>query len=172
LTQAALFEEDTRGAAFSPCKRYRYRLWRQWAPPGRIVLFVMLNPSIAGATLDDATIRRCLGFAKRWGYARLEVCNLFGWRATDPKRLLTADDPVGNANDVHLVAAAVAADLIIAAWGASLVPATHAFRADQVLQLLARPVHCLGLTKESHPVHPLRQPAHLNPVPFWSPPCA
>lgn len=171
MSQSVLFDDDASGAAFSPCKRYRYRLWRQWAPPGGIVLFLMLNPSTAGATLDDATIRRCVGFAKGWGFARLEVCNLFGWRATNPKELLELSDPVGNANDLYLVSAAMGADLILAAWGAGI-PPQHAGRTKEVLGLVGRNVHCLGLSKDGHPLHPLRLSAALDPIPFWSPPCA
>jgi hypothetical protein len=90
------------GADISPDGRYRYRLWREWrgcasrdhwrwlgAKDGAghelgeplSVLFVMLNPSTADGTTDDPTIRRCVGFAKRWRYDRLEVVNLFAHRA-------------------------------------------------------------------------------------------
>jgi hypothetical protein len=51
----------------SDCGTYRYELWRRWAE-GPHVLFVMLNPSTADAVTDDATIRKCIGYAKRWGY--------------------------------------------------------------------------------------------------------
>lgn len=39
---------------------YRYVLWRQWAEGPRNATFIMLNPSTANATEDDATIRRCM----------------------------------------------------------------------------------------------------------------
>ena len=54
-------------AVLSPCRQYRYALWRKWAD-GPQVLFVMLNPSTADESVDDPTIRRCISFAKAWGF--------------------------------------------------------------------------------------------------------
>ena len=63
----------------------RRLLTRDFGEGQGTVLFVMLNPSTATQTHSDPTIRRCEGFAKRWGYRTLEVVNLFAWRATVPK---------------------------------------------------------------------------------------
>jgi hypothetical protein len=61
-----------RSAVFSPDRRYRYHLSRVW-PFGRGTLcFIMLNPSHADEADDDATIRKCMGFAKRFGYAGID----------------------------------------------------------------------------------------------------
>ena len=81
------------GAVFSPCERYRYKLWRVWDParPLGCVMFLMLNPSTATDTEDDPTIRRCIGYARSWGYGGLYVGNLFAYRATDPADLRRAD---------------------------------------------------------------------------------
>ncbi|TMF61888.1 MAG: DUF1643 domain-containing protein, partial [Chloroflexi bacterium] len=69
-----------RGATFSADRRYRYRLWRRWDGARPVVAFVMLNPSTADARRDDPTIRRCIGFAKSWGFGGVEVVNLFAYR--------------------------------------------------------------------------------------------
>lgn len=64
---------------------YRYLLTREWDSQGKIVTFIMLNPSRADALLNDPTITRCLNFARSWGYGRLEVVNLFAYRTPQPE---------------------------------------------------------------------------------------
>jgi hypothetical protein len=112
----------------------------------------MLNPSIADHRRDDPTIRRCLGFARAWGYSVLEVRNLFAWRATDPRDLLTAPDATGGRRGDRELRAVLDADLVVVAWGA-WVP----FGRDrQALALLrGRRLMCLGRTRNGGPRHPL-----------------
>lgn len=155
-TDSALME---RGAYISPCGLYRYSLWRQWAP-GPQVMFVGLNPSTADATLDDPTIRRCIGFARAWGYGGLMMTNLFAWRATAPRDMMAAADPVGPDNDRVLQIAHAKAAITVAAWGAH---GTFLSRHGAVRAMLPR-LHCLRLTKDGHPGHPLYLPASLQPV--------
>jgi hypothetical protein len=123
------------------------------------VLFVGLNPSTADETDDDPTVRRCVGFAKAWGYERLFLANLFGYRATNPKELLQTTDPVGPDNDQHLRNLSRRAELTIAAWGAQ--GHWHG-RNDQVCGILSN-LHYLKLTKAGHPSHPLYLPKSLRP---------
>ena len=109
-----------RSAAVSRCGRYRWWL-RRTVPEvesGKVVCFLMLNPSTADARRDDQTIRRCMGFARAWGCSVLEVRNLFAWRATEPRELLMASDPTGGPRGDRELRAAADADLLIAAWGA------------------------------------------------------
>lgn len=127
-------------------------------------MFVGLNPSTADETQDDPTIRRCIAFAKSWGYAGLCMTNLFAFRATDPKDMMVAADPVGPENDGYLLALAGDTGVIVAAWGAN---GTHLGRDADVCKLL--PVlHCLALTKDGHPGHPLYLRKTLTPVPMGS----
>jgi hypothetical protein len=146
---------------------YRYRLWRTLASGGRSgrLLFVMLNPSTADATINDPTLRRCISFASDWGFGSLEVCNLFAYRATDPEVLARLPDPIGPENDRHLLAAAARAETIIAAWGGR---GDLKGRAAQVKALLVccRPLFCLGLTKGGAPRHPLYVRRGTAPIPF------
>src|SRR5882724_1884503 len=59
-------------AVISNCGLYRYRLDRMLRDDhGPTVAFVMVNPSTADATQDDATIRKCIGFAKLYSAVRL-----------------------------------------------------------------------------------------------------
>lgn len=122
-------------------------------------MFVGLNPSTADETRDDPTIRRCMAFAKAWGYGGLCMTNLFSFRATDPKDMKAAADPVGPENDAHLLALAEGAGVIIAAWGAN---GTHKGRDKDVRKLLPT-LYCLAMTKGGHPGHPLYLPKILTP---------
>jgi hypothetical protein len=142
-----------RSAAISRCGHYRWWLRRSWAREhGLVVCFLMLNPSTADARRDDPTIRRCLGFARAWGFAILEVRNLFAWRATDPRELLAAPDPTGGSRGDRELASALNSDLIVAAWGA-WVPFA---RDNEALALLGgRQLMCLGRTRNGQPRHPL-----------------
>lgn len=148
------------GATFDQTGTYRYHLWREWEGSLPPVTFVMLNPSTAGAEADDPTIRRCLGFARAWGYGRLEVVNLFGYRATSPRDLFAAQDPEGPGNSRYL-RKATAGD-VIAAWG------NHGRSATQSLRsVIAQPgVQCLGMTALGQPVHPLYVPGDRSRRPF------
>ena len=144
--------------------RYRYLLTRGPDDARAHVVFVMLNPSVADQVRDDPTIRRVIGFARRLGFARLSVVNLFAMRTTDPRRLYRARDPVGPDNDAAIRAAVADATLVIAAWGNH--GALHD-RAAQVLPLLPAPHH-LGLTARGQPRHPLYLPASAAPTPLAS----
>ncbi len=150
-------------AYFSPCRTWRYCLTRDVAPlTGEgTVAFIGLNPSTADETADDPTIRRCIGFARSWGYARLKMLNLFAFRSTDPTGLVTAADPVGPEND-HVIAVTVGGcDLVVAAWGAF----PYEARVRDVLELVSDP-HCLGVNRNGSPRHPLYVPASVEAVPF------
>ena len=72
------------GANFSRCRQFRYTLWRRWDKTLPPVMMIGLNPSTADAHRNDPTIRRCIGFAKRWGHGGLVMTNLFAFRATYP----------------------------------------------------------------------------------------
>lgn len=139
-------------AVLSPCKHYRYQLGRRWGE-GPSLGFVMLNPSTADGLVDDPTIRRCIGFARRDGYAGIIVANLFAWRATDPRELRELADPVGPECDKHIKA--MPEDVVIA-WGATRPRPDTASRIVRVCSLLhGRRIYNLGLTKDGSCRHPL-----------------
>ena len=163
-----------RTATFDPTKRYRYQLGRSWDSTHPRVTFVMLNPSAADAYRDDPTIRRCIGFAKAWGYGALTIVNLFAYRTADPRELARAMNPVGPDNNRALRRvrgdyerrARSGADTVVAAWG---IHGGWLGRDGEVLELLAggpAPLKCLGLTMNGHPRHVLYLPGHLRPRRF------
>ena len=156
-----------RSAILDDTGDYRYTLGRTWNSDAGRVLFVMLNPSKADANIDDATIRRCRGFASRWGKGGIVVGNLFALRSTDPKGLFGHRDPVGPENDEHLKRLAGECELVVAAWGnsASSVPAFKT-RQEFVKELLRGRMHCLGTNKDGTPKHPVRLAADTPLQPF------
>lgn len=149
-------------AVFDPTGTYRYTLWRAWAETGMRVAFVMLNPSTADTGRLDPTVRRCLGYAQRWGYASLEVVNLFAYRTPSPTHLRTVRSPVGPDNDAYVLAAVERADAVLLGWGnwGSL----HGRDREMLRILRDHPLHCLGWTNVGQPRHPLYLRLDERPV--------
>ena len=144
---------DVETTQFSECGQYRYTLRRDFLTGTNKVAFVMLNPSIADAQLDDPTTRRAVSFAQRFDCNKYLAVNLFALRSTDPKGLKMVDDPIGPLNDEYLLAASEWADEMIVAWGAG---GDYMGRDKLVVELLnGRPLWCLGRTKKGHPRFPL-----------------
>ncbi len=142
-------------AVYSDCERYRYRLTRVWEPAGRRALFIMLNPSTATETQNDPTVERCERRARALGFGAFRVCNIFAFRATDPKVMRAQADPVGPENDAAISDSLSWADQIICAWGAH---GAHLGRGQIVADLLREsglPLYHLGLTLAGAPKHPL-----------------
>lgn len=125
-------------------------------------MVIGLNPSTADETQDDPTIRRCIDFAKRWGFGSLCMTNLFAWRDTDPSEMKKALGPIGPENDHWLSEVAQQAGMILAAWGKD---GSHLNRAQLVTEALP-PMHCLRLNQDGSPGHPLYIPADTSPIPF------
>jgi hypothetical protein len=117
-------------------------------------MWLMLNPSTADASVDDPTIRRCISFAKLWGYSAILVGNLYALRATDPDELQRHGEPYGIGNTLHLREMAMESDLVIAAWGAHPF-VSPVFSGSTLGNLNDRPIKCLGRTKSGAPRHPL-----------------
>ena len=181
------------GARLSSCGLYRYSLWREWRGTHdrnnwrwlggkdgageqfgdpKACLFVMLNPSTADGEKDDATIRRCVGFAKAWKFERLEVVNLFAYRATKPRDVLKLQnqhgDVIGWQNSELIGKASRDAGLIVCAWGANVENLDPTRDHVETVRdwLGSKPQFALGFTKDGHPRHPLYAPADAMPVPM------
>jgi hypothetical protein len=165
-----------RTTVFSPDRRHRYTLWRDWSDqygmfdtPTRGTLayanFICLNPSTADEVQDDPTIRRCAAFAKAWGFPAFCMTNLFAWRDTSPEMMMAAADPIGDDNDHWLASIARDAGIVVAGWGKH-----GAFndRATEVVDLLRRHVnvtlHALRTNADGSPEHPLYIPAACSPI--------
>ena len=156
------------GAVLDDERIYRYSLWRRWHAdcyPSEMCAFVGLNPSTADETEDDPTIRRCIGFAKAWGFGGLVMLNIFALRSTDPKGLRAVSDPVGPLNDEALNRVSGVVGRTVCCWG------THGKLRDRgslvrwhLKHAAKRSLFHLGLSKGGFPKHPLYLKANTEPV--------
>lgn len=152
------------GAEFSPCRRWRYLLWRCWDARKPAANFLMLNPSTADETKLDPTCSRARDYAERWGYGALVVTNIFAFRNTDPSQMKAAKDPVGARNDDAIVRAASESAIVVCAWGNH---GTFLERSSQVRKLLDKSgiaLHALRVNANGEPAHPLYLPGTLKAV--------
>jgi hypothetical protein len=154
-------------ATYSDCEAYRYNLTRVWDPTGPRAAFVMLNPSTATERQNDPTVERCERRARTLGFGAFRVLNIFAWRATDPREMRAAADPVGPGNDAAILAAMTWADQVICAWGTH---GAHLDRGPQVERMLRRAtdrtLFHFGLSKHGHPKHPLYIGYTVQPAPW------
>lgn len=153
-----------RWAELSADGEHRLVLGRQWSADLPLVAFIGLNPSTADATSDDPTVRRCVGFARAWGFGGLLLANLFTFRAADPRVLAACKTPLTFGADHALRDVGLQASLVIEAWGAHAM-ASSTGRDRHVRALLAgrAPRAVLGLTQDGAPRHPLYAPAETVP---------
>lgn len=166
--------EGTAFARFDESLTYRYHLTRHWddlmsgaRPP---LLWIMLNPSTADEKILDPTVRKCIHFAKAWGYGGIEVCNMFALRSTDPRELMRRELPIGVDNnrtilervsDVHH-----RGGKIVCAWGNNKAIVSYK-RIEWAREALRSfPLWCLRLNGDGSPGHPLYIPNDTQPTRF------
>lgn len=147
--------EVASSALYSPCEAYRYALTREWQPGGGRLLYVLLNPSTATEELNDPTVERCERRARALGYGGFRVCNLFAWRATDPRDLKRAALPIGPANDAALLEGAAWADRVICGWGTHGAHLDRGAAVEALMRSAGASLWHLGLTRAGAPRHPL-----------------
>lgn len=151
-----------KGAKISECGKYRYQLWRIWDESLPKVLFIMHNPSTADADVDDPTIRRCIAYAKEWGYGGLYVGNLSPYRATDPKDLKKLSEKalmMREQNIFNLIKMKDICNLHVLAYGNPVFE-------SMVANFIGPSWHYLKRTKLKHPCHPLYLKKDLKPIKF------
>lgn len=154
-------------AVYSPCEAYRYLLTRVWDCKGDKALFVMLNPSTATEVQNDPTVERCERRARALGFGAFRVTNIFAFRATDPRVMRGADDPVGPMNDAAIAESAqLWADRIICAWGTHGAFLKRGATVETLLRGTGKPLFTLGISKDGHPKHPLYIGYDRQPEPW------
>ena len=150
-----------RDAEFSSCGSYRYSLFRIWDESLSAVLFNMLNPSSADGTKDDPSIRRCISYAKDWGFGSMFVGNLFALKSTKLTGLLESTNPEGPENLKFLLKLSSHCKMIVCAWGNGTILKKLSANSPKNLN---RKLHCLKLSLDGIPCHPLYLPKDLKPI--------
>mgnify|MGYP000368458646 CR=1 FL=1 len=161
-------------AVFSECGQYRLRLDREVDLfGGPTAALIGVNPSKANGTENDATIRKDIGFAKRFGWSHIIKGNEFAWCATDVRELAYVDDPVGSENDAYLRQIMAEADIIVPCWGPlAKVPKRFRSRWLEVVGIadeLSKPLWCIGTVADGQPRHTLMTP-YTTPLTEWKRP--
>jgi hypothetical protein len=155
----------TATATFNEARTHRFLLTRTWDEDGPVMAWVMLNPSKAGALINDPTVSRCISRARQ-AHGGIVIGNLFALQATDPAELRKHPDPVGAGNDEFIAEACSGAETVVAAWGAH---GTFLGRDREVTRMLAEAgvrLQCLGVTSGGQPRHPLYIRADAPLVPY------
>ena len=158
-----------RSALISDCGQYRYALDRNGIlerddAPNNHVCFIGVNPSTADGEKDDATIRKLIGFCKRWEVNNFTIVNLFALRATDVKELQRHQLPTNLANEGHVWRVFNLTETIIPCWGSLNKLNSRADLLNSVLRIkwligkAGKPIKIFGETKDGDPKHPLMLP--------------
>lgn len=166
--QTSLFENESKGAEFSPCRKWRYALWRFWEddPEGDIMGCIGLNPSVANEHVPDPTLKRVVNFAQQWGYSGVYMLNAFAFVTSYPTEMKAAHkagiDPVGPDNNAKLVEYAAKCEIVVAAWGND---GAWLDRDVDVINLpgIREKLFYLKLTAACQPNHPLYLPKTTKP---------
>lgn len=153
-------------ATYSDCETYRYDLTRIWEAEGPRALFIMLNPSTATEVQNDPTVERCERRARTLGFGAFRVLNIFAYRATDPRVMRAAADPVGPENDAAILGALDWASQVVCAWGTHGAHLRRGPAVEAMLRGAGVPLYHLGLSKAGHPKHPLYIGYAVQPRPW------
>ena len=127
------------------------------------IAWIGLNPSTADEVTLDQTLATVCRYSRKWGFAEVVMLNLFAFRATDPRDLKRATDPIGPDNDEHLQTEVRNVDRVIACWGGQ---GRFLERDRQVSDLLKVPFECLLRNRTGAPHHPLYLKSRIRPKPF------
>lgn len=167
MTDLFVTELEARsGAVFSPCRRWRYLLWRTWDRAKPHAAFVMMNGSGANEIDNDPTVTRCQVRTDRWrelGFmdvGGVKVANAFGWVETDStqlgKRVREGIDINGPDNDRYILEACRDAAIVVCGWGN---PGHQLLERGPRLLALMREngiiPHALEINANGSPKHPL-----------------
>ncbi|MBU0846914.1 DUF1643 domain-containing protein [Patescibacteria group bacterium] len=158
-------DNEPRGAVFADDHTHRLYLWRRWNKQGPWVMFIGLNPSTADERRDDPTVRRCIGFAKRWECGGIFMCNVFTLVSTDPKKL-NVETPIAMGASLAMRVIRERCSKAVAGWGNLITQVREGEDQVERIKRQLSPLDCLGMTKLGHPRHPLYLPYSVKLVTF------
>ena len=146
-------------AVLSDDRLLRFRLDRTVATGGPTYAFFGINPSTADEDVDDATVRKWIGFTKVLGGRGFIVGNVFPYRTKDVKKLVDTPEEATSLNHAYLRVIAHEADILIPCWGnttkVSKTLEDSFYDVVNVLQSTGKPMWTFGYTKSGDPLHPL-----------------
>jgi hypothetical protein len=172
LAQLGLVTRGTKRAwavtsADDVCRYVLGRMWddyfdtSHWAATRPLWCVGMLNPSDARHDVDDPTVRRVVGFARRAGAGGVLVVNLAAYSTPYPMRLIEAAragvNVVGEHNLDAIAWATSRPALLgqnIAAWG-RIPPRLRITLQSSVMQFYMHRPKCFGVNLDRSPKHPL-----------------
>ena len=147
-----------REAKFCEAKKNRYFLKREWDSSKGLLLYIMLNPSMADDKNDDPTIRRLINFTKKFNYGGFLVGNIFTKITPNPKEV-DKSRGMTNKNFKELLKLINKVDEVVYAWGNST---------DEPKELkdLVKSPKCFGKNFNGTPKHPLYLPSNSKFIIF------
>ena len=147
-----------REAKFCNTKKNRYYLKREWDNSKGLLLYLMLNPSIADEKKDDPTIRRLISFTKKFNYGGFLVGNIFTTITPNPKEIDRSKE-ISDKNFKELFKLINKVDQIIYAWG-------NTVEEPQLLKELVLNPKCFGKNLNGTPKHPLYLPKNSKLIAY------
>ena len=158
-------DNEPSGAVFTDDRTHRLYLWRRWNEQKPWVMFIGLNPSTANEGVNDPTVRRCVGFAKRWGYGGMFMCNVFTLVSTDPKKL-NVETPIALGASLAMRVIRGRCSKAVAGWGNLITQVRVGEEQVERIKRALSPLDCLGMTNLGQPRHPLYLPYSVELVTF------
>ena len=147
-----------REAKFCDAKKNRYFLKREWDSSKGLLLYIMLNPSMADDKNDDPTIRRLIDFTRKFEYGGFLVGNIFTTITPNPKEI-DRSKGISDKNFEELFKLIYKVDLIVYAWG-------NTVEEPQPLKELVLSPKCFGKNLNGTPKHPLYLPKNSKLIDY------
>jgi len=145
-------------ATFSPCKNYRYKLWRTPtnAEQKSNILFIMLNPSTASDDKDDKTIKILYEITNKWNCGNIYVGNIYPYCASKPSLLnnITIPNEIIETNINYVKEMVDICDIIIYAWGTKGPLGDKQLEPEWLKDIVKKNVYCISKSVKGVPKHP------------------